>query len=54
MTEIIDLVDTGDNIIGKIDRDSAHKNGVWHRTINFLIVDSMKNVWFSKIKKTNK
>lgn len=42
--EIIDLVDTTNNIIGQINKKDAHILGKWHRTVCFLLVDSKKKL----------
>ena len=40
MDEIIDIVDTENKIIGQANKKEAHTKGFWHRTVNFLLVDS--------------
>ncbi|NJL97189.1 NUDIX domain-containing protein [Candidatus Gracilibacteria bacterium] len=43
MPEVLDITNSFNKVIGKEDRDIAHKQGLWHRTVNFLLIDSSQN-----------
>lgn len=53
MSEIIDITNTFNEVIGSCDREKAHKEGLWHRTVNFLLIDSeTKKIIFQNKKNT--
>lgn len=52
MPELIDIVDTTNKIIGKTDKKTAHREGLWHRTVCFLIVDSKKKLIYFQDRST--
>ena len=42
-SELLDRVDTYNRLTGTtIERNVAHREGVWHRTVNFLVIDPRK------------
>lgn len=49
--ELLTSVNTFDAPIGTVERDTAHAEGVWHRTVNFLIVDSKNKTTLFQNKK---
>lgn len=54
MDELIDIVDTINIIVGKEMKSVAHKNGLWHRTASFLVVDvDTKRVVFQNKSKSH-
>jgi 8-oxo-dGTP pyrophosphatase MutT (NUDIX family) len=40
MSEILDIANSFNIITHQESRDEAHKIGLWHRTVNFLLIDS--------------
>lgn len=42
MTEQIDIFNTTNHQVGQCDKKEAHRKGLWHRTVCFLLVDSKK------------
>jgi isopentenyldiphosphate isomerase len=56
MTEYLQVVDCFNRTIsGSFSKKEVHLNGIWHRTINFLILDkSLKNIYFQSKKPITK
>lgn len=42
-SEMIDIYDCFNKHVGVMPRDEAHAKGIWHRTINFLVVETTTN-----------
>ena len=40
MSELMDVVDENDNVIGKATREKIHNSQMWHRGIHILVFDS--------------
>jgi isopentenyl-diphosphate delta-isomerase type 1 len=47
-TELFDVVDDEDNIVGKASREKCHENGLVHRSVMFFVFDSKKRVLVTK------
>ena len=52
MTEIYDVVDEDDNIIGKASREQIHKNKLIHRSVMFFIFDKKGRILVTQRTKT--
>lgn len=49
MEEIFDVLDDNGEFVGKtVNRDDAHKNGIWHRAVVLFLVNSKKQVLMQK------
>lgn len=48
MAEFVDLLDDNGQIVGIIDRNEAHKNGCWHKTIHTWVVNSKGELLLAK------
>ena len=44
MSEIIDVIDENDNIIGKEERSVCHKEGLRHRGVGTIVINSNGNI----------
>lgn len=47
-TELFDVVDDEDNIVGKASREECHENGLIHRSVMFFVFNSRKRVLVTK------
>jgi len=54
MAELIDLVDTSNNIIGTTDVTTAHQQKQLHRVVGILLFDSNGNLYLQNGNKYNK
>ncbi len=47
-TELFDIVDDEDNIVGKASREECHESGLVHRSVMFFVFDSEKRILVTK------
>lgn len=48
MTEIFDVVDEDDNVIGKATRKEVHKNKLIHKCVMFFIFDKKRRIFITQ------
>ncbi len=48
MTEYFDVIDEKNEIVGKASREECHKNGLWHRAVHIIIVNSEGKILLQK------
>ena len=46
--EILNLVDENDNLIGEIERDKAHSQGLWHRSATVFVFNKKNKLLIQK------
>lgn len=52
--EILDIFNNSNTCVDTAPRDQAHTDGLWHRTVNFLVVDSQAGLVFFQNKKNKR
>ena len=46
--EILDVVDSNDNVVSRASRYEVHKNGLMHRSVHILVFNSRDNLFLQK------
>ena len=48
MSEIFDIIDQNDNVIGQASREETHKKGLLHRVVDIFIFNSQGEILLQK------